>query len=519
MAVKLYDSWGQEITPNEKPDERTLATASLRDRWSMYPSNGLTPQTLASIFKEADLGNVWRQAELFEEMEEKDTHLFSVIQTRKLAITGLDFEIEPASEDAQDQKIAEFIQEVINDLSDFEGNLSDLLDAIGKGYSLMEIYWDVRNNKNIARHIEWVHAKRITWYNNITPRLITEEKPYEGIEIPPFKMIFHLHKARSGHSNRQGILRTVAWMYLFKNYTIKDWVAFAEVFGMPLRLGKYDVGALPDDRKALYEAVRALGRDAAGVISKSTEIEFIEASKNSGENIYETLAMFCNSEISKAILGHSASSDSTPGKLGNENMAGGIRKDLLISDCEMVAKTLRRDLIRPLVGFNFGWDVSLPWFKFHYEEPQDLDAEANKIKTLSDAGVTSIPVSWVHEKFNIPLPKDGEETIHSTIKNPENQLTKMKVGQFSGQNKSNLVDKVTVDALTNGLHSSISVDNIINDVKAIMAEPGITVQKAMERIADKYKGNMTDFEKVVMIIKNYLIASKLKGMIDVAAGG
>ncbi|CAH8712517.1 DUF935 domain-containing protein, partial [Paenibacillus melissococcoides] len=37
---------------------------------------------LAQIFREADAGDVLRQMELFEEMEEKDPHLFSQLQTR-----------------------------------------------------------------------------------------------------------------------------------------------------------------------------------------------------------------------------------------------------------------------------------------------------------------------------------------------------------------------------------------------------------------------------------------------------
>ena len=53
-----------------------------------YPSNGLTPVRLAEIFREADTGDVMRQMELFEEMEEHDPHLFSQLQTRKNAVTG-----------------------------------------------------------------------------------------------------------------------------------------------------------------------------------------------------------------------------------------------------------------------------------------------------------------------------------------------------------------------------------------------------------------------------------------------
>ena len=61
-------------------------------------------------------------------------------------------------------------------------------------------------------------------------------------------------------------------MYLFKNYTLKDWVAFCEVFGMPLRLGKYQPGASEDDKRALMQALVAIGADAAGIFPDGTAI-------------------------------------------------------------------------------------------------------------------------------------------------------------------------------------------------------------------------------------------------------
>lgn len=70
-----------------RPESREVAAAQVTDKYSEYPSDGLTPVRLAEIFKEADAGDVLRQAELFEEMEEKDPHLFSQLQTRKNAVT------------------------------------------------------------------------------------------------------------------------------------------------------------------------------------------------------------------------------------------------------------------------------------------------------------------------------------------------------------------------------------------------------------------------------------------------
>ena len=53
------------------PNLNEIAVAHVTDKYSSYPSGGLTPVKLAEILKEADAGDVLRQMELFEEMEEK----------------------------------------------------------------------------------------------------------------------------------------------------------------------------------------------------------------------------------------------------------------------------------------------------------------------------------------------------------------------------------------------------------------------------------------------------------------
>jgi len=422
----LYDQFGREIEVMKRPETREIAVTTIRDRWSNYPSSGLTPQTLATIFKEADNGDVARQAELFEEMEEKDTHLFSELQTRKNAVHGLDYEITPWSESAEDKKIRDFVADCLFSLESFDDALLDMLDAIGKGYSLNEIIWSAGRGQAVIGRIAWIHAKKAVFYERgaanmwaksfEVPRILTEAQPIEGEQMPAFKLIYHRYKARSGYDTRAGILRVCAWMYLFKNYGIKDWVAFAEVFGMPLRLGKYDSGASTADKDALIAAIQSLGSDAAGIISKNTEIEFVEAVKNSGtNNIYESLANFCDAQMSKAILGQTATTEGTPGKLGNEDAQDRVRHDLIKADAESLGKTIRYQIIRPLVGYNFGWDTPLPWFNLLYERPEDLEKLMNVYKGASEIG-QPIAAEHVSERFKIPMPKKGETVLAAPVK-------------------------------------------------------------------------------------------------------
>lgn len=393
-----------------RPESREVAAAQVTDKYSEYPSDGLTPVRLAEIFKEADAGDVLRQAELFEEMEEKDPHLFSQLQTRKNAVTGLDYEVIPFdSDDPRDKEIAEFVEAQLGGIKGFEDIMLDLLDAIGKGFAVSEIMWSYDEGHVVVDDIRSRHQKRFFWDSvDDSFKVRTQEAP-EGIELPKNKFIVHKYKARSGHPSRAGVLRVVAWMYLFKNYTLKDWVAFCEVFGMPLRLGKYQPGASEDDKRALMQALVAIGADAAGIFPDGTAIEFVNTEKTSSTDLYERLARYCDEQVSKAILGQTLTSDSGGGSYAQSKTHNDVRHDLTVADCKAIAATLRRDLIRPLVLYNFGEDKRIPYLRFDAEESEDLTQTATVIGTLIREAGLKVPTSYIYKKFSIPKPEGDEE--------------------------------------------------------------------------------------------------------------
>ena len=275
-------------------------------------------------------------------------------------------------------------------IANLEEALLDLLDAIGKGFALSEIIWEVAAGRARVTELKWIPQKKVTFRESLSPRLLTPKAPWQGEEPPPWKVIYHRYKARSGYASRAGVLRVVGWMYLLKNFALKDWAAFNEVFGMPLRLGKYEPTASPADREALVRAVRNLGADAAGVISKATEIEFVEAASQGGKaNPYQSMAEFCNREMSKAVLGQTLTTDTTgaTGTYAAARVHGQVRRDLVEADAQALATTLREQLLRPLVGFNFGWDRPVPWFRFKYEEEEDLKTLSEVYRNLAALGV------------------------------------------------------------------------------------------------------------------------------------
>lgn len=412
--AQLLDAYGRPIPVQRRPILDVVAAVSVRDRWSTYPSAGLTPGALARILREADAGDVTRQAELFEEMEEKDAHLYSLLQTRKNGVLGLDWEVIPFSDRRSDRRVAEFVSDVLGNLEGFEESLLDLLDAIGKGFSVLEILWSVEGREVRPARLVWVHPKHFRVGPHGELRLLTDDSPAAGVELVPHKFVVHRYKARSGYMNRAGILRVVSWLYLFKNASLKDWVRYAEVFGMPLRVGRYDPSASEEDKQALFQAVRDLGADAAGIISKATEIEFVETKVNTGGSPYRELAEYIDRQMSKAVLGQTLTSDvGERGSYAASKTHDAVRQDLKEADCKALAETLRVDLIRPLVMFNFGPDAldRLPWIKWHYEPAEDLKATAEIYGLLVERVGLPIAAEHIYERFGIPAPEPGQTVL------------------------------------------------------------------------------------------------------------
>lgn len=396
-----------------------LTVAQVYDKYSNYASNGLTPWKLASIFRAADAGDVMAQMELFEEIEEKDPHLFSQLQTRKNAVVGLDFEIMAAGDSAFDKTIADFVENTINSIEGIEDIFFDLLDAIGKGIAISEIIWKYEDGYAVISDIKSRHQRRLFWDHEDVLKISTLLEP-AGMNILENKFIIHKYKARSGHPARAGVLRVVAWMYLFKNYDVKDWVSFCELYGMPLRLGKYNPGASEEEKQALMKALVQLGSDAAGIIPEGTEIEFKESQKTTSINVYESLARYCDEQISKAVLGQTLTSDSagSGGSYAQSKTHNEVRHDLTVADCKALASTLKRDMIKPLVLLNFGDGVPIPSIQFDCKEPADLQLESGVLDILVNKVGLKIPASYAYEKFGIPIPEATDEILKPEVRLP-----------------------------------------------------------------------------------------------------
>ncbi len=419
--MKTTMKWTQRIinavrAANHRPKPGRSIVPRKEDSVRDYPSAGLTPSRLSAILKEADNGSLSTAMELFEQMEEKDAHLFSIANTRRLALTGLDWQVVSAAEvrDGIDRGRAEeaaaYCREVLSDMETFDEVLQHLSLAIGRNIAISEIVWDLVGGELRPVDLAPVDFTRIVFDDLDRPRILTAEAPQDGVELSPNKFIVHTPHSVSGHPQRGGLLRVTAMAYLAKNLSLKDWMIFAEVFGMPVRIARYEATATDDEKRELLNMLESLGSNAAGIFSRAVDLQIIEANRGTSGPPYERLMDFLNREMSKAWLGQTLTTDiaGQSGSVAASRVHEEVRKDILADDIRKEGRTIRRDLLGPIARLRFGPDAPVPFFTRRPSRPADTRELADVLDVAVNQLGAKVPLAWAHDALGIPRPADAD---------------------------------------------------------------------------------------------------------------
>ncbi len=412
--IVLFDHLGNPIKPDKSRLNKEIAAPGLmgvRSIWRDAVAPGLTPVALARLLESAAQGDTTAYLTLAEEMEEKDLHYASVIGTRKRAVTRLPINVEAATDKPKDVKIADAVRKLVSQTG-FRGLLTDLMDGIGKGFSVVESVWNTGKTPWMPARYAWRDQRFFTFNldNMQDIRLRDEQDPVSGIALEPYKFIVHVPKLKSGIPIRGGIAYLACWAWLFKNFAIRDWMAFLEVFGMPIRIGKYGKGAEPSEIDILKQAVAMIGVDAAAVIPDSMLIEIVEQSVKTGDNLFKTTADWFDAQLSKAVLGQTATTQGTPGKLGNDDVQNEVRQDIRDADAEQLEETINRDLVVPFVVLNFGPQEDYPLVTLKEPDTEDLKLLVEALEKLVPLGL-KVEQSVVRDKLGLPDPDEDADLL------------------------------------------------------------------------------------------------------------
>lgn len=400
----------------QKPPRDGQLVTPLRDDFARsYPTVGITPSRALSLLQTADAGAPADQFELFREMLQKWPRLAAVEATRRLALTGLDWEILPARaktrrESDAARRAADECESTLRRLDNFRDVLDHLARALAFGVSVAELVWEDARLVDIVPvpHTRLATDPQKPW----RLRVKTADDHTFGVPLDeqPAKWIVHSPRATSAATFDTGLLRASVLLYIAQNISFKDWLVYSQIASMPVRIGRFEPGTPENEKRELLRMLEQLGTDAVAILSKSVQLDTLDA-RGAGDKPFLPLQEYCNTEITILWLGQHLTTDiRQSGSRAAAEIHDRVREDLLVDDIRDEGQTLRRDLLTRIARARFGDDVPVPEFRRSLIQSVDTRVLADTLKVaVRDLGMR-VPRTWVHETLGIPEP-DADEPV------------------------------------------------------------------------------------------------------------
>lgn len=197
-----------------------------------------------------------------------------------------------------------------------------------------------------------------------------------------------------------GLLLKAAPFAIYKRGGFGDYAQWIELFGMPQRIGKYSTYD-PEGRKLLEAAFEKSGSAPWIVVPKESEIETKEGSAGSGTS-YDEFRKACNEEMLITILGQTLTT--VQGERGARSLGEvhlEVEESKHAGDIRFMERVLN-ERVRPILEAR---GINLKGGEFTF--PQSADPlTVDEVVNLSN--IIDIPASFIHDKYGIPQPQDGE---------------------------------------------------------------------------------------------------------------
>ncbi|MDG6314083.1 DUF935 domain-containing protein [Glaesserella parasuis] len=498
---------------------------------SDHPSNFITPAKMKQIFDDAENGDITAQHELFMDIEERDSAIFANIQTRKRAALGVDWVIQaPRNATPAEEKLRDEVDELFYQIGNLEDLIIDCMDAVGHGFSALEIEWAF--NGKVWYPNAFMHRPQ-SWFkwDKLDNLLLKTPQNQTGEPLRPYGWVVHTHKSRSTQAARNNLFRTLAWLYMFKHYSIHDFAEFLELYGMPIRIGKYGAGATKDEKQTLKRALAEIGHNAAGIMPESMSIELHNAANAGGalgNNPFLQMVDWCEKSIARLILGQTLTSGadgkSSTNALGNVHNE--VRRDLLVSDVKQLGQTFTQQIILPYLLINFPNvdPTRIPTFEFDTKEPADLALFAESLPKLVDIGL-QIPANWARDKLGIPEVQEGEVVLGRVAQPTQavglsDRVVKSpycpcgcggRVHSFSAQFKTGIKEQDTLDEMVDEALAepdfNRQLDAMVKKAVAVVMACS-SYDEAAEKLAEAYP-NLTSGEQEQYLANALFLADLL----------
>ncbi|RIV21384.1 DUF935 family protein [Fibrisoma montanum] len=357
-----------------------------------------------------------------------DDQLSSVLDQRRLTLTNSTLTFQKDGEPIDD------IQAII-DQECFEDLLVNILDSKFYGYSLSQC--DFANGK-----IELVPRPHVRPEFGIVVANPSDSTGIDYTVAPYDKLCLGV-----GKKNDLGLLLKAAPLVLLKRGDVSDWATFNEVFGQPLRVGKYDPN-IPGNREQVAKGLESMGSMAYGVLPIGSEITFQSTYQTSSADTYERFAKRMDEAISKLIIGQTMTTDKGSSRSQAE-VHERVADKIAIADQRFVLRYLNHHVRNMLVAQGFA-SAANGEFKFVEEEAKLTKKERLEMDLRIHKEVAPLQIDYFAEEYNVPIDEAAlQERKEQQEQEPQPPAAKKKAPTGKGKKVEQALDEMSFKRFLN----------------------------------------------------------------------
>lgn len=298
-----------------------------------------------------------------------------------------------------DRKSGEELPELTKQLEDcqwFVDFCKYALESVAYGYSLVQ-FGDVLIINGIKKFecVELVPREHVVPEHGVFLKY-QQDNYKNGISYtePPYSNWL----LGIGNKKDLGLYNKVARHAISKKNIEAFWDKFAEIFGMPIRIGKTN-STNPKDRNEMSEMLQKMGSAAWGMFNDDSSIEIKETTRGDAYEVYDRRIERINLEMSKAIVNQTMTIDN-----GSSKSQGNIHLEVQENAVEYFARLLRIIVNDKLIPFMImhgfaGWENA----KFRYDDSIELTPEQQRQVEDMLLREYDIDENYFIEKYNVSI--------------------------------------------------------------------------------------------------------------------
>lgn len=345
-----------------------------------------------------------------------DPQVKACLNTKKFAVLARGWEVHPAGPSAEDAHVADFVRAT---LSAMDGSVldacHDLLDALARGVSILEINWRLWEGGPWAGRVGLASLKAkdpSLFALETDPFLnLTALRGMDGVSYPPDKFLIFSHMPRYGGPWGVSDLRAAYNPWFMKDRLLTWWAKYLEKFGLPTVTGTYDAarGYTRQQQGELLSIVAQVHNESAVVLPSDMTLGLLETGRMNSAGFDECVS-YLDRAIAKSILGQTLTSDSTSHT--STYALGAIHFDVLRFYIDKLARDLEesvltRQLIARLVSYNFPPGTPCPTFRLGRLDDGKLAAVGHMIAELVNGNVLAPDEPWIRDYLGLPAQTTG----------------------------------------------------------------------------------------------------------------